>query len=109
MRAGYAWRNSAHPLVIGFRARWDLRGGTSRPAVVSRLRGVSITYAGLPEGMSHTLEFTELRRESTGGGPALRTSHPLRAGDLGRPDRLPDADVTIIGTSAGRDRSPNTR
>jgi len=64
---------------------------------------MSICYAGLPEGLAYTLEFTEKQRE-TGSGEVSREKHLVRARNLLRPNRLPAADLTIIGTSAAKAR-----
>ncbi|MGD3110852.1 GNAT family N-acetyltransferase [Streptomyces sp. YGL11-2] len=105
MWSAYWWRNSGHPLGLRLRAAWETRDGAVAPAVVSHLGGLSVAYTGLPEGVAHTLEFTEHRRAQPGELTARRVSQRLRAADLQYPARLPDADIVITGTSTQRARS----
>ncbi|OON79711.1 hypothetical protein B1H18_14215 [Streptomyces tsukubensis] len=104
MHAGYHWRNSGHPAVTRWRTAVDTRDSAVFPAVRSDLNGMSVSYAGLAEGLAYTLEFTELRRETGSGKAARRTSARISGKALGAVSRLPDADVTIVGTSAARAR-----
>lgn len=105
MHLGYRWRNSASPLLVKLRTAWDTRDRAEFPAVRSLLGGMSVSYSGLAEGLAYTLEFTELRRETATGETAERTSGTLTGSDLRDPVKLPDADITIVGTSADRARS----
>lgn len=104
LHAGYLWRNSGNSRLTRIRARWDSRDGAEFPAVVSRMGGMSVAYAGLPEGLRYTLEFTELQRENMGSPSAERTSGMLRGRQLADPSQLPDADIVIVGTSASKAR-----
>lgn len=104
VRAGYAWRNSASPLVRKFRLRWDARGGASLPAIRSELGGMSVTYAGLAEGEAYTLDFTEQRRRSAAEQVAVRVSRQVSGRDLADIAALPDSDLTIVGTTASHVR-----
>ncbi|MER7580099.1 hypothetical protein [Kitasatospora sp. NPDC097691] len=103
MHAGYHWRNSGNHVLATARAAWDTRGGVGVPAVRSEAGGLSVSYAGLAEGLAYTLEFTELRRDADRLGAARRTGR-LTGAALRAPDRLPDADIVIVGTSAARAR-----
>ncbi|MFE3414745.1 GNAT family N-acetyltransferase [Streptomyces mirabilis] len=104
MNADYVWRNNDHPLLRRFRTHWDTRSWATLPAIRSDLGGLSVTYTGLPEGQAYTLEFTELRRETGEGPGAVRDSCQVRARNHARTDRLPDGDISIVGTTA-----PNLR
>ncbi|WP_330328293.1 hypothetical protein OHS33_00125 [Streptomyces sp. NBC_00536] len=104
MHAGYHWRNSGHPIVTRLRTAVDIRGGAVFPAIRSELGGLSVTYAGLAEGLAYTLEFTELRRESEDGESARRTAAKLTGKTLRSPAALPDADIVIVGTGAKQAR-----
>ncbi|KWV31874.1 GNAT family N-acetyltransferase [Micromonospora rifamycinica] len=104
LHAGYHWRNSGHPLLTTARVAWDTRDWARFPAVRSDLGGLSISYSGLPEGLAYTLDFTEQRRGADGERTAARRTAALRGRDLRSADRLPDADITILGTSAARAR-----
>ncbi|MFF2330057.1 MULTISPECIES: hypothetical protein [unclassified Streptomyces] len=104
LHAGYQWRNSGNPLLTGLRTQWESRDGAEFPAVVSRMRGMSVAYAGLPEGLRYTLEFTELQREKWGGPAAERADGTVRGHQLADPAQLPDADIVIVGTSAAKAR-----
>lgn len=105
MHAGYQWRNSANPALTRARTRWDTRTRAVFPSVSSYLGGMSVSYSGLPEGLAYTLEFTELRRETEGGGTAERTSRTLTGRDLTVHSLLPVTDITIVGTSAAKARA----
>jgi hypothetical protein len=103
MHTGYHWRNSGNLVLITARTAWDTRDRARVPAVRSEVGGLSVSYAGLAEGLSYTLEFTELQR----GADRHRTERRkewLTAADLRVPERLPDADIVIVGTSAARAR-----
>ncbi|MGC4786337.1 GNAT family N-acetyltransferase [Micromonospora sp. DT178] len=104
LHAGYHWRNSGHPLLTRARVAWDTRDWARFPAVRSDLGGLSISYSGLPEGLAYTLDFTEQRRGADGERTAVRRATALRGRDLRSADRLPDADITILGTSAAQAR-----
>ncbi|MFF7656454.1 hypothetical protein ACFZCY_42680 [Streptomyces sp. NPDC007983] len=104
MHAGYQWRNSGHPAMTRLRTALDTRDAAVFPAVTSHLGGMSVAYSGLAEGLAYTLEFTELRREADSGEAAQRTTVKLTGKALQSPARLPDADITIVGTSAVRAR-----
>ncbi|MGW3123456.1 GNAT family N-acetyltransferase [Streptomyces sp. NPDC001107] len=83
---------------------WDTRDGARFPAIRSDTGGVSISYSGVPEGVAYTLEFTEQRRESNAEETAQRKEATLLGRDLRMPDRLPDADIVIVGTSSEKAR-----
>lgn len=102
MRAGYLWRNSDAPAIRKFRRYWDVRGFARFPAIRSDMAGMSITYAGLAEGEAYTLQFTEQRRENGIAAVPERTMGTVLARNLHRTDDLPDADIVIIGTTAGK-------
>ncbi|MFC3991696.1 GNAT family N-acetyltransferase [Actinoplanes siamensis] len=68
----------------------------------SEVGGMSISYSGLPEGLAYTLDFTEQRRGADEQRTAVRERSQLRGRDLSVVNRLPDADITIVGTSAAR-------
>lgn len=104
LHAGYAWRNSGHPLLTHTRVAWDNRSWGWFPAVRSDVGGVSICYAGVPEGLTYTLEFTEQRRASSAEEAAARERTTLRGWDLTSPQHLPDADIVMVGTSAAKAR-----
>ena len=105
MRAGYRWRNSGTTWLVAARTRWDTRNRAAFPSIRSELGGMSVGYSGLREGLAYTLEFTESRRgDGTGNGRAERETGELTGRDLRSPVRLPDADVSIVGTSAARAR-----
>lgn len=104
LRAGYLWRNSTQPAVAAGRTLWDSRAWAMFPAVRSDAGGISITYAGLPEGLAYTLEFTEQRRQSSPDTPVVRQPGSLRGFQFNDPDRLPEADIVIVGTSAANAR-----
>ncbi|MEU0949476.1 GNAT family N-acetyltransferase [Streptomyces canus] len=65
---------------------------------------MSISYSGVPEGLAYTLEFTEQRRESDPKETARREEATLKGRDLTVSDRIPDADIVIVGTSTKRAR-----
>ncbi|MFF1697660.1 hypothetical protein ACFVXC_29280 [Streptomyces sp. NPDC058257] len=104
MHTGYRWRNSGHPVLTWLRTAVDTRDGAVFPAVSSSLGGLSVSYSGLAEGLAYTLEFTELRRESRDGNAARRTESEISGKALRDPDRLPDSDIAIVGTSAAKAR-----
>lgn len=104
LHAGYRWRNSGNPLLTRSRTRWESRDGAAFPAVVSHMGGMSVAYAGLPEGLRYTLEFTELQREGDGVPAAERARETVRGHRLAEPAQLPDADLVIVGTSAAKAR-----
>ncbi|MFC9431536.1 hypothetical protein [Streptomyces sp. NPDC056987] len=104
MHLSYRWRNDNNPILTRLRTAIDTRDGAVFPAVSSRLGGTSVSYAGLAEGLAYTLEFTELRREVQDGQSAERTTTEITGKALRCPKRLPDADITIVGTSAVRAR-----
>ncbi|WP_405763127.1 hypothetical protein [Streptomyces sp. NBC_00045] len=103
MRAGYLWRNSSNPWLTRLRTAWDTRDRAVFPAARSDLGGLSVSYSGLAEGLAYTLDFTELRREDGAHG-AERVMAQLTGRGLKSPARLPDTDITIVGTSAARAR-----
>lgn len=100
MHAGYHWRNSGSPLVTGLRNRWDTRGSAVFPSVRSDLADLSVGYSGLKDGLAYTLEFTELRREDSSGHTAARTHGQVSGRQLRNAAVLPEADISIVGTSA---------
>ncbi|MFE2169869.1 GNAT family N-acetyltransferase [Streptomyces sp. NPDC059447] len=108
MHATYQWRNSGNPLLTFARTTWDTRAAAVFPSVTSHLGGMSVSYAGLAEGIAYTLEFTELRREGDGES-AVRTTTTVRGAELRDPSRLAETDIAIVGTSAaGARRLPRT-
>ncbi|MFJ6770049.1 hypothetical protein ACIQOV_03555 [Kitasatospora sp. NPDC091257] len=104
MHTGYHWRNSGNRVLTTARTAWDTRDGAGFPAVRSEAGGLSVSYAGLAEGLAYTLEFTELRRDADVHGVRRRTGR-LTGAALRDPARLPDADIVIVGTSAERARA----
>lgn len=104
LHAGYQWRNNGNPLLTGLRVRWDARGRTTYPALDSELGGVLVSYAGLPEGLAYTLEFTEQRREASSEDAAVRRASTIRGSELTTASALPDGDIVIVGTSAAKAR-----
>jgi hypothetical protein len=90
LRANYEWRNSGNRALTGIHHRWDLRPGAQLAPVLSTAGGLTIAYAGLPDGLRHTLEFTESQRAPT-NVPVRRTSGT--------------ADLEIIATSAEQARA----
>ncbi|MFY1633685.1 GNAT family N-acetyltransferase [Solwaraspora sp. WMMB335] len=104
IRAGYEWRNSSNPILTALRVGWDTRSWAEFPAVRSHVGGLSISYAGLPEGVAYTLEFTEQRRENGSGDSVVRESSTIQGNSLLTPRALPDADIVIVGTNAARAR-----
>ncbi|RSS82232.1 peptidogalycan biosysnthesis protein [Streptomyces sp. WAC06614] len=104
MRTGYHWRNSGNPVLTHARTVWDTRDRAGFPAVRSEAGGLSVSYAGLAEGLAYTLEFTELRRDADLHRTERRTGR-LSGADLAVPGRLPDADIVMVGTSAARARA----
>lgn len=104
MQTGYHWRNSANAAVVTARTAWDTRDRARFPVVRSEAGGVSVTYAGLTEGLAYTLEFTEERR---GADPhrADRRSWRQSGAELRSPGGLPPADVVVLGTSESRARA----
>lgn len=109
LHAGYLWRNSGNPAVTLTRTLWDARSLARYPTVRSELGGLSIAYAGLRDGLAYALEFTELRREQGPHDRAARNTESLRGFLLNNPDRLPDADIVIVGTSAAKARRRPTK
>lgn len=104
LRAAYRWRNSDSPVLVRLRLTWDMRSRRVLPALRSEQAGISVSYAGLPEGLAYTLEFTELRREHA-GEQAKRTSATITGRDLrSSTATLPEADIVIVGTSAHQAR-----
>ncbi|MFI6684265.1 GNAT family N-acetyltransferase [Streptomyces sp. NPDC050485] len=102
LHAGYAWRNSGHPLLAQLRVAWDTRSWAGFPAVRSEVGGVSISYSGVPEGLAYALEFTEQRRETSAKETAAREISTRKGWQLARPAQLPGADIVIVGTSAAK-------
>lgn len=106
----YRWRNSARPMIAAAHAACDTAPWRRIPAAHSDVGGMSILYAGLPEGLRYTLDFTEQRRQrDTDDAPARRTFR-ITSGSV--PDLAEDtgADVVVVGTSRRRARrSPRHR
>lgn len=102
MRAGYMWRNSGAPAVTLLRRHWDVRGPATMPAIRSELGGMSVTYAGLADGEAYTLQFTEQRRQTGDKAAPFRDAGTVLGRDLVRVDRLPDADLLIVGTTSAK-------
>ncbi|GAA2975269.1 hypothetical protein [Streptomyces enissocaesilis] len=103
MHTGYHWRNSGNSALTAARTAWDTRDRAEFPAVRSEVGGLSVSYAGLAEGLAYTLEFTELRRDADHHRVDRSTGRLTGAG-LRAPERLPEADIVIVGTSAARAR-----
>jgi hypothetical protein len=104
INAGYRWRNGTHPALTGLRTVWDTGAWNTYPAVSSDVSGLGVVYAGVPEGLRYSLEFVEEQGHDS-DGPPRRDVRRVTARELRAPDRLPDSDVLMLGTSDTNARS----
>jgi hypothetical protein len=98
IEAGYRWRNGTHPALTGIRTLWDTGAWNKYPAVQSDISGLTVSYAGVPEGLRYSLEFIEGQRRAD-DDPARRDVRRVKTRDLRDPERLSDSDILILGTS----------
>lgn len=102
LHSRYRWRNSGSMLIRRFRLCWESAEFAARPMICSESGGIAIIYAGLEDGTSYTLDFTEERRDLGTGYPPVRSCRTVRARDLERVEHLPSSDILIIGTTAAK-------
>lgn len=67
LQAGYVWKNGGGSLPITARSLWERRPLAPYPVVRSDAGELSVGYAGLREGLTYAVEFTEQQRETSVG------------------------------------------